>query len=152
MNSAARKLRLERADMRRAARRAVQLESANIEFQGVQYAGKVREISVNGLLLECEAPLTSGDAIVIHALSDQPLHAKVIWSNGHSFGCEFARSVSKAAISAAVLKAQPATSDTANAPPESDRAAALRVRVLAIAGLGLAAWATVVIAARAFLG
>lgn len=156
MTPAARESRLERADMRRTARRAIQLDSANVEFEGVQYTAAVREISVKGILLECKAPLTSGDIIVIHALSERPLPAKVIWSNGNSFGCEFARSVSKAAISAALLKSpylskQPETTDPDSLMPESDRAAAWRPRILTIGGLGLAAWATVVVAARALL-
>jgi hypothetical protein len=157
MTLSARHSRLQPAEKRRSPRRALKLERAKVEFGGTHYAAALNDLSPQGALVECSAPLTSGDNIVIDALTDQPLRAKVIWSKGQLFGCEFADVVSKAAISAALLKGAPKTARKPHTKLRQDDGveqmpAGRGARIATVGGLGLLAWAPVAIAARALLG
>lgn len=139
-------------EKRRSARSALRHQVANVVFGGANHAATLHEISENGALVECPALLTSGDDIVIDALDGQHLSAKVIWTKSELFGCEFARSVSKAAISAALLKSAPVSGRPTVIVPASGDGVRFTPRLVAIGGLGLLAWAPVAIAAHAFFG
>ena len=64
----------------------------------------IHNISTTGLLLECNAALTEGEAIEIDLPEAGIETANVIWSSGRLFGCQFAEPISAAALSAAQLR------------------------------------------------
>jgi len=71
----------------------------------------IHDLSATGVLLQTTAKLETFDNLEVDLPEVGPTHAFVVWNSGEYFGCEFARPISRAAISAALLR-NPA------APPE----------------------------------
>jgi hypothetical protein len=107
---------------------------------------RILDISQGGLLLEIEdTALSVGENIEVE-LPVGPVAAQVAWRSGSYVGCQFSKPVAPAAISAALLKADPLVAsegattllDTARMPlglrPELNLSAAF---ILALASWGL---------------
>ena len=86
-------------EQRRAARRTLRLEVAG---GGV---ATIRNLSHQGLLIETPSDLKVGDRVSLELPLAGLAEARVIWARAPFYGCEFARPISRAAISAALLSA-----------------------------------------------
>jgi hypothetical protein len=69
----------------------------------------IHNLSTTGLLLETSAELQIGDTIEVQMPEIGPTPATVLWRDGCSCGCQFGRPLPRAAVSAALLRSQPAT-------------------------------------------
>lgn len=132
---------------RYAPRRTLTLGSVLQESGG---SAVIRDLSVSGLSLETADPLSVGEKLLVDLPLNGATCATVVWRDGSLFGCEFEESVSAAAISAALLRAQPeAPEDTPSSDiaadvehhPETEWSAARKMWV--VIGLSLASWAVV---------
>jgi hypothetical protein len=85
-------------EQRRLPRRALQLEVAG------ESSAIVRNLSQLGLLIETPKVLEVGDRVAVELTKGVPAEAHVIWARTPFYGCEFARPVSRAAVSAALLR------------------------------------------------
>ena len=65
----------------------------------------VRNLSETGLLIESPDALAVGDRVSLDLPVAGLAEARVIWERAPFYGCEFARPVSRAVISAALLRA-----------------------------------------------
>ena len=65
----------------------------------------VRNLSETGLLIESPEALEVGDRVTLDLPAEGITEARVIWARGQFYGCEFARPVSRASVSAALLRA-----------------------------------------------
>ena len=93
-----------KADERRGtARRSLRLEVDNEAGVGHSRA-IVRNLSETGLLLESETALAVGEELLVELPQVGTVQAHVVWARKPFFGCEFVRPVSRAAVSAALLK------------------------------------------------
>src|SRR5687768_2913926 len=86
------------AAKRGAARRILQLE-VRASFSHDANRALVRNLSERGLLIETTADLGVGDTIHVELPEAGPCPARVVWTDGFFFGCEFKTPVSKAAVS-----------------------------------------------------
>lgn len=92
------------AGKERAHRRKLRLEVAGALASGVETNVMVHNVSATGLLLESRCELAVGDRIEISLPYAGGTWARIIWSSGHLFGCQFDRSLSQAALSATLLR------------------------------------------------
>ena len=91
------------ADERRSQkRRRLHLEAA-LATSGDEVM--IHDISATGVLLETDAELEPFESLQFDLPEIGATQAVVIWNSGRYFGCEFAAPISKAAISAALLRA-----------------------------------------------
>ena len=65
----------------------------------------VRNLSETGLLIESPEALEVGDRVTLDLPAEGITEARVNWAHGQFYGCEFVRPVSRAAVSAALLRA-----------------------------------------------
>ena len=65
----------------------------------------VRNLSETGLLIESPDMLEVGDAVSLELAVAGIAEARVIWARAPFYGCEFARPISRAVVSAALLRA-----------------------------------------------
>ena len=65
----------------------------------------VRNLSETGLLIESPDALEVGDRVSLDLTVSGLAEARVIWARAPFYGCEFARPVSRAVVSAALLRA-----------------------------------------------
>ena len=86
-------------EQRRTPRRKLRLET-----EGGAIA-TVRNLSETGLLIESSDELDIGDRVSLDLPAVGATEARVIWARGQFFGCEFATPVSRATVSAALLRA-----------------------------------------------
>lgn len=68
----------------------------------------IHDISASGMLIETAAELAVFDALEIELPETGITSALVIWNSGRYFGCEFKQRLSQGAISAALLRSEPA--------------------------------------------
>lgn len=121
-------------DKRGASRRTLRL---GVEISpAVDVNALVHNLSETGLLLGTSAELAVGDRLEVELPHAGATGATVMWSRGGFAGCEFDSPLSRAAVSAALLKARPAQpefvaparprlwSDLDDARVEADEAAA----------------------------
>lgn len=85
-------------EQRRTPRRALRLA-----VEGVASA-TVRNLSETGLLIETADALAVGDRVSLELPVAGEVEARVIWARGRFYGCEFARPVERAVVSAALLR------------------------------------------------
>lgn len=90
-------------DQRSAARRTLRLEVSAASSQDATTA-LIHNLSEAGLLLEASAGLQVGEVIQVDLPHAGATTALVVWCRGNFVGCEFVAPVSKAAVSAALLK------------------------------------------------
>lgn len=86
-------------EQRRTPRRTLRL---NVEGGAT---ATVRNLSETGLLIESPDALEVGDRVSLDLPVAGLAEARVIWARGSFYGCEFARPVSRAVVSAALLRA-----------------------------------------------
>lgn len=95
-------------DRRRSTRRPLRLAASSSAASAGDIQVLVRDISPGGLLIEAETPALAVDDWIEVSLPDKGVvKARVAWTSGRLFGCEFTEPVSVGAISAALLKAEP---------------------------------------------
>lgn len=129
----------------------------------------IHDISASGMLIETAAELAVFDALEIELPETGITPALVIWNSGQYFGCEFKQRLSQGAISAALLRSQPAASAELELPlplpePQSqestpgesesqdlleEQKAPFGVRLRVIFGSALLLWALIIWAAVA---
>lgn len=98
----------------RAPRRMLRLEAQGMTATGDPARVLVHNISANGLLLESEVSLASGERIDIDLPHAGPTPARIVWTNGSFFGCQFDVPISPGALGAAQLRSD--VPDGTNAP------------------------------------
>lgn len=86
-------------EQRRTPRRTLRLDVAG------GATATVRNLSETGLLIESPDALEVGDRVSLDLPVAGLAEARVIWARGQFYGCEFARPVSRAVVSAALLRA-----------------------------------------------
>ena len=86
-------------EQRRTPRRTLRLDVAG------GATATVRNLSETGLLIESPDMLEVGDAVSLELPVAGTAEAQVIWARAPFYGCEFARPVSRAVVSAALLRA-----------------------------------------------
>lgn len=112
----------------------------------------IRDMSETGLLIEADLRLDIGDRLELELPERGPVEAQVMWSSGRHFGCQFATPLARAAVSAAVLRSSPRSSDkrphnpTGIRVPSAEFAPAAKVAIIGLASL--VSW-TVVLAVTA---
>lgn len=95
-------------------RRMLRLEALGLTAGGDSARVLVHNISANGLLLESEVSLEPGERIDIDLPHAGPTSARIMWTSGSFFGCQFDAPISSAALSAAQLRSDvPDAADTA---------------------------------------
>lgn len=150
------------AEQRVSDRRVLQLEAPAATPSG---AGDIRihNLSRTGMLIESTAEVTVGTAIEVEMPGGARHAAEVVWRDSELFGCRFAKPLSQATLSAALLRAAPAMPAFADTgllvdnealarlrehwefeheiAPSGKSELPLHTRLWAIIGLGLASWA-----------
>lgn len=76
----------------------------------------VYNLSRRGLLLETDSPLEPGDLVIVELPEAGATPAEVIWAREGFAGCEFAEALPAAAVSAALLRADPISRGEADLP------------------------------------
>ena len=91
------------AEQRQAARRPLRLE---VESGNVAAAASatVRNLSEAGLLIEAYEGFAVGETVTLRLPMAGSVEAAVIWARAPFYGCEFARPLSRAMVSAALLR------------------------------------------------
>jgi hypothetical protein len=90
-------------DPRRSPRRQMRLSTlARLGDDGCE--ATVLDLSVSGLLVETRARVRVGDELVLELPRIEHAVARVVWSSGFFYGCQFTNPVSIAVVGAAVLK------------------------------------------------
>jgi hypothetical protein len=115
----------------------------------------IHDLSETGVLIETNEKLVTGERLEIDIPEAGAPAAAVMWSSGRYFGCQFDQRLSKAAVSAALLRSAALTR-----VPEPEMAAAITpgdahqvadetgklpfaARMWALVALGVASWAIV---------
>jgi hypothetical protein len=112
----------------------------------------IHDISATGVLLETDAELEPFESLQFDLPEIGATQAVVIWSSGRYFGCEFTTPISKAAISASLLRA--AVEPAPVAEPEvlelgdtdeihGERGLSFATKGRVIVGLSIALWALI---------
>ena len=97
-----------KADRRQSDRRSLTLSATANPPSAGEVPIVVRDISRRGLLIEAESTtLSPGDLITIDLPDRGLVTAQVAWASGAYFGCQLDQTISPAAVSAALLKADP---------------------------------------------
>jgi hypothetical protein len=97
-----------KADRRRSDRRSLMLSATANPPSAGEFPVVVRDISPRGLLIEAKSTtLSPGDLITVDLPDKGMVTAQVVWASGVYFGCELDQAISPAAVSAALLKADP---------------------------------------------
>jgi hypothetical protein len=144
-------------DLRSGKRRKLRLEAFGYTAADESAKVLIHDLSQTGILIETEAQLSAGEAIQVELPHGEAREAKVVWSSDGLFGCQFERPISKAAVSAALLKApvdgseiedaeypcvHPQTQGSGRADEDTERLSP-RTRVVVIVALALLMWAPV---------
>lgn len=107
------------SDRRSDERRKLFLGST-LEATGEEVA--IHDISSTGMLIETFAKLAPFDALEIDLPHNGLTRALIIWNSGHYYGCAFSERISKATVSAALLRGTPETEPDrpARRPPDAE--------------------------------
>ena len=93
---------------REAERRSLKLHARTYSDAGGDILVIVHNISSTGLLIEArEGALAVGDSFSIDVPEAGSAESTVVWTSGRFVGCEFLQPVTKAAVSAALLRGEP---------------------------------------------
>ena len=104
---------LEPQERRRAARRALRLGVGPTHPGSGMEEVTVHDLSLTGALLETSIPMLVGAIFEVELPQAGLIEAEIVWSSGEFYGAQFSLPITPAVLSAALLKAQPAT------PPEA---------------------------------
>ena len=139
-------------------RRLLKLQVAGVLADGPGIDVFIHDLSQSGLLIETWAKLAVGTQIEVDLPEAGKTIARVVWSTGHYFGCQFTAPIPSAALSAAVLKnpiavpraalqAAPAAAPIAVPIAEQlDDLLSLGTRMRIIIALATAVWAAIFVA------
>jgi len=121
----------EPADTRAAARKRLRLVTSRLRQGSAAQDVHIHNLSADGMLLESAEPLADGEGLAVELPGSGNHSARIVWSSGEFYGCRFAKPLSTAALSAALLKASPSAEAGAReispaALPFSERVTALR--------------------------
>lgn len=105
MTIAARLQQDQSAERRGLSRRQLRLTSS-LEATGQHVS--IHDISPTGMLIETAAELAARDELEIDLPESGVTRAIVVWNSGAFFGCEFVEPLSRASMSAALLRSFPA--------------------------------------------
>jgi hypothetical protein len=135
----------EEANRRTSARRKLHLGST---LGSAGHDVVIHDLSATGVLLQTSARLEPFDDLEVALPEVGATHAFVVWNSGDYFGCEFARPIPRAAISAALLRNPiPSPADSSglleleDEAPENRLPFAARMRV--IIGMSIVLWAII---------
>lgn len=121
----------------------------------------IHDLSATGMLIETAAELAPFDDLEIELPEGTSTHAVVVWNSGRFFGCEFKNALSKATVSAALLRGFPSTASQLelSLPAQLDEPQAqqlqddftseeekapLKVRLRVIFGSAILLWALII--------
>lgn len=135
-------------------RRRLRLSVPAIVSTGARNA-VVHDISVGGLLLETDSAVAADELIAIELPDVDQVEARVVWSSGRFFGCEFTETLPTRIVSASLLKAEPlprsnhqaGASETESAFKEQERfergnlSTAARIQI--VVAISLALWSLI---------
>ena len=96
-----------KADQRRGSPRRTLSLGVNLGASGDPVI--IRDFSTHGMLIESAADLPLFHGIEIDLPEAGKTFAIIVWNSGRYYGCEFSEPVSKASVSAALLRSQPKT-------------------------------------------
>lgn len=99
---------------RRAARRRLLLEVQGAHADA-SVTARIHNISLTGMLIESEAPLAVADVIDVELPQAGTVTAKLVWTSGQLYGCEFETPISPAILAAAQLRGEAAPAMTEEA-------------------------------------
>jgi len=107
---------------RATARRALRLE---VPGRTPSHTTKalIHDLSTTGMLIETAADLSVDDLIQLDIPEAGQSAARVVWSSGEFFGCQFTTRISTGAVSAALLKTPFAAPSPLPEPPQAAPAA-----------------------------
>lgn len=94
----------EPADRRRSPRRSLKLEVAGTPPAAPEMRVIIHDLSLTGLLIETSASLTVGERLQVQIPEAGTVEAEVVWNSGRLFGCAFRKPISRASLSAALLR------------------------------------------------
>ncbi len=94
----------ERTDRRRAPRRTLRLEAAGGSSSNPNGKVLIHDLSLTGLLIETASSLPVGSKLQVELPEAGAVGAEVVWNTGRFYGCRFTKGISKAALSAALLR------------------------------------------------
>lgn len=94
-------------NMRGTSRHWLHLAVTAAKLTGQSVEVLVHNISEDGLLLETSADLAVGERISLLLPRQQEATARIIWSSGALYGCEFDTPLSRSVLSAAQLQSAP---------------------------------------------
>jgi hypothetical protein len=99
------------SNRRSAARRTLRLQAVGATASQADAQVLIHDLSLTGLLLETSAGLSAGERIDVEIPDAGLTEAKVVWNSGRFFGCEFRRAIPPAALSSAILRSPPQSSE-----------------------------------------
>lgn len=85
-------------------RRTLQLQAQGALVSGLATNVIIHNVSATGMLVESDVALTPGEGIAVDLPQMGVTPAKVVWTSGKLFGCQFEAPISSAALSAAQLR------------------------------------------------
>jgi hypothetical protein len=91
------------SESRAAARRTLRLQ-VNAQLSRGAVEAEIRNISSFGLLVETTVDLVNGEVLDFDLPEAGIVTAKVVWSRGRLYGCEFKAALPKHVVSAALLR------------------------------------------------
>jgi transcriptional regulator with XRE-family HTH domain len=92
---------------RGAARQTLRIIAPGVTNDGPE-AVNIVNLSATGMLIESTASLSIGQSLRVELPHAGTSSATVVWSSGNFIGCRFQKPLSSAALSAALLKSEPA--------------------------------------------
>lgn len=122
----------------------------------------IHNLSSTGMLLETSADLVGKDEIEVHIPEAGTVRAAVIWHSDSFYGCEFEQPLSRAAVSAALLRSPAENAQSVPMPAPSPlstleaaysavtvkqrdpNALSLRAKFAIITGLAVLSWIPIV--------
>ncbi|MBC7158522.1 MAG: PilZ domain-containing protein [Porphyrobacter sp.] len=141
-------------DLRSGERRQLRLDVAGAAGEGSTI---LRNVSRTGVMLEATPPLAIGQRVDIALPELGTRTLTVLWNNGTLYGCRFDAPIKEAAISAALLRAEPLSpTEALQVPPrqhplpETEKYS-LRTRAAIILGSAVAGWGILIAAALAIV-
>jgi hypothetical protein len=96
--------RHETDDRRRSPRRSLKLEAVKSPPSAPEARVIIHDVSLTGILIETSATLAIGERLQVQMPEAGAVEAELVWTSGRLFGCRFKTPISKAALSAALLK------------------------------------------------
>jgi PilZ domain len=100
-------------DRRRSPRRALRLGVGQGE-DGEPVT--IHDLSLSGALLETSTPMLVGAAFEFELAQTGWVEARIVWSSGEYYGCQFDLPISPSALSAALLQSAPTGAAAAQDP------------------------------------